>query len=399
MRILIPLFSPPTGTWGGLTRVLAVQKAAQAAGHEILFCASGSLARSLIERNLPVFETPATTLFGLPAPLSRLIEKRSQSMQIPVKPGKEIGNFWIVLTASGLANVTYLKQLVAAQLQAVQQFKPDILFTDADPGAYLTAAVSGIPIASSYASIIRTGVDSKPHQWIENAAAQVLKTYKLPAIPLESLWFGKQVLKIIPSIPELDDTPPGQPDVCFVGSLIGAIQKPTQRSEFDTGYRYVFAYLGTGSLSLDTARKVLPRVFPAIGNLHCLVGAQSITAPFQMEGVDFRPYVAAETLLPFCDWTICHGGQNTIIQSLQNSVPLLLFPGPIFERRFNAKKVIQADAGLMGEINQFTPAWFQLAFLQQAALKDQAEKLSRQIQAYGGAQSAVKAMQHWVNHN
>jgi hypothetical protein len=33
MRILIPLFSPPTGTWGGLTWVLAISEAARASGH------------------------------------------------------------------------------------------------------------------------------------------------------------------------------------------------------------------------------------------------------------------------------------------------------------------------------------------------------------------------------
>lgn len=33
MRLLIPLFPPPTGTWGGLTRVIAIAKAAGDAGH------------------------------------------------------------------------------------------------------------------------------------------------------------------------------------------------------------------------------------------------------------------------------------------------------------------------------------------------------------------------------
>jgi hypothetical protein len=33
MRLLIPVFSPATGTWGGLTRVIAVAEAAKQAGH------------------------------------------------------------------------------------------------------------------------------------------------------------------------------------------------------------------------------------------------------------------------------------------------------------------------------------------------------------------------------
>ncbi|MHB1415778.1 MAG: hypothetical protein ACYC1C_11045 [Chloroflexota bacterium] len=42
-------------------------------------------------------------------------------------------------------------------------------------------------------------------------------------------------------------------------------------------------------------------------------------------------------MLPRCDWTVCHGGQHTIVQSLLHGVPLIVLPGPIFERRFNAK--------------------------------------------------------------
>jgi UDP:flavonoid glycosyltransferase YjiC (YdhE family) len=33
----------------------------------------------------------------------------------------------------------------------------------------------------------------------------------------------------------------------------------------------------------------------------------------------------------------CRGGPNAIIQSLASSVPLIIFPGSIFERRFNAE--------------------------------------------------------------
>jgi UDP:flavonoid glycosyltransferase YjiC (YdhE family) len=392
MRILIPLFSPPTGTWGGLTRVLALSAAAREAGHQVAFCASGTLAQNLLARGYPVYETPALTMFGLPRSISSQIEKRSQSMHIPVRPGKEVGNFWFVLALSGLANTEYLKKLVNAQLQAVAKFKPDRLFTDADPGAYLTAAITDLPAAGNYASIMQKGIGSPPYHWLEKAANSVLAEHGQKNLSLESLYFGKQILKISPSIPALDDTPPDQPDVLFVGSLLGEIQSTQQSSEFDDSRRYVFAYLGTGSLSLETAKKVLPLIFPKSGSLRCLVGAQSITQPLVIEGVEFRPYIPAEAILPHCDWTLCHGGQNTIIQSLRQGVPLLLFPGPIFERRYNARKVIQAGAGYMGEVNQFTPTWFEPAFFQKDLAAKNARILAEQIQNYGGAQAAIAAL-------
>jgi Glycosyl transferases, related to UDP-glucuronosyltransferase len=397
MRILIPLFSPPTGTWGGMTRVIAVSEAAQAAGHEIAFCANGSLAQTLRERGYQVFETPASTLFGLPPALSARMEKRSQSITIPVPPGKEVGNFWFVLGLSGLANPGYLQKLVDAELAAVAQFKPDRLFTDADPGAYLTAAITQIPVAGNFASIMQKGKGSRAYRRMENAANRVSKTHGRPAMALDSLYFGPQVLKIIPSIPELDDTPADQADALYVGSLLGAIQPAKATVAFDSRRRYVFAYLGTGSLSLEAARQVLPQVFPATGPLRCIVGAQSITRPFASEGVEFLPYVPAEALLPYCDWTLCHGGQNTIIQSLRTGVPLLIFPGPIFERRYNARKVVEANAGIMGEINQFSRQWFEAAFARHDEASVGAAQLAARIRSYPGAQAVVSALEKWKN--
>jgi UDP:flavonoid glycosyltransferase YjiC (YdhE family) len=154
--------------------------------------------------------------------------------------------------------------------------------------------------------------------------------------------------------------------------------------------------MGTGSVSLDRLEKVLPEVFPAGGKTICLVGAQSIEQFYRLGAVEFRPYIPASSVLPFCDWTLCHGGQNTIIQSLREGVPLLIFPGPIFERRINAKKVQMTGSGLMGEIDQFTPGWLRNAFSQQAGCTLRAAALSGRICSYGGPDAAVAAIHSLV---
>lgn len=112
--------------------------------------------------------------------------------------------------------------------------------------------------------------------------------------------------------------------------------------------------------------------------------------------VEFRPYVPAADVLPFCDWTICHGGQNTIIQSLVSHVPLLIFPGPIFERRFNARKILAAGAGLMGEANEFTPEWIHAALETHVGCAERALWLGDKIHSYGGPTAAVEAMEKWL---
>lgn len=145
-------------------------------------------------------------------------------------------------------------------------------------------------------------------------------------------------------------------------------------------------------MPLDTARRVLPEVFPTGSATTCVVGAQSIPAPRRVGNVQFQPYAPAEALLPHCDWTICHGGQNTIIQSLLHGVPLIVFPGPVFERRINARMVAQAGAGVMGERNQFTADWLTTTMARRAALAGPAARLGERIRSYGGAAAAVEAI-------
>ena len=396
MRLLIPLFSPATGTWGGLTRVIAIAEAARQAGHEVAFFASGPLEADLRQHGYRVYAAPPTTMFGLPTPISRILERRSQRVSLPVKPGKSIGNIWLVLAMSGLARAGYLRRLVSAEMEAARQFRADVLFTDLDPGAFLAAAVTELPIASAYASIATQGTGSWPWKLMRRAIAPVLQHYGQPARTPDEICFGPSVLKIIPSIPELDGADHNRPDVRYVGHLLGDI-RATSQVDFqpETGRRYVFVYVGTGSISLNTLREVLPQVFPADGTLACLVGAQSIERPQRLGAVEFRPYVPAEAVLSRADWTICHGGQNTIIQSLRRGVPLIIFPGAIFERRFNAQKVQEAGAGLMGETNNFVVGWLRAALEKQAQCASNAALLGERIRSYGGALAALEAIASW----
>jgi len=398
MRLLIPLFSPATGTWGGLTRGLAVAEAAQSAGHTVAFCAAGELGQVVRARGYPVYEMPVASFLGLPRLLARPLVARSQHINIPVPAGRAIGNIWLVLLFSGMARTRYLKRLVAAQLAATEDFRPDVLFTDLDPGAFLLAQITNLPIAATYASVMEQGRGSFPWRLLWRASAGVLEAYDRRSPAPELLAAGPHVLKIIPSIPLLDDADPERPDVRYVGHLLSPIQDPAADSFAPLpGQDYVFVYVGTGSLSLDTLRDVLPQVFPAGSHTRCLVGSQSVKEVQRIGGVEFRPYVPAEAVLPYCRWTLCHGGQNTITHSLLHDVPLLLFPGPIFERRYNAEKVVKASAGLMGEIGDFTPAWLRQALTQEGRRRTAAERLGTRIESLGGAPAAVAAIEQWVS--
>jgi UDP:flavonoid glycosyltransferase YjiC (YdhE family) len=395
MRLLIPLLSPKSIAWGRLTRGLAIAKAAQAAGHEVAFCASGQLAHRLLEAGQRVYPTPAAQFLGLPPIIARLFERRTQEAVLPVRPGISVGSIWGVLFALGMARASYLRASIDAELQAVRKFHANVLFTDLDPGAYLIASITGIPLASAYQSILEHGVGTLPYKRFNRITSRLLKDYNRPAKPPEILFFGPRTFKIIPSIPELDGADPDRPDLCYVGRLLGEIN-PEAADELALvpDRRYVYVYVGSNSVTLKRLRNVLPQVFKGGEGIRCIVGVPSLTANEQIAGVEFRPNVYADRLLPQCDWTICHGGQNTVIQSLSHGVPLLIFPGPLFERRFHARKIQEVGAGRFGEVYHFSPRWLAEALQVNSDVVAVANTLRERICSYGGAKAAVEELEN-----
>lgn len=392
MRLLVTLFSPVSATFGGLTRMVAIAEAASKAGHDIAFCTAGAQEAKLRARGYKVYTIPQATMFGLPRPISRVIERRSQETALPVKQGRSVGSIWFVHMLSGYARAGYLRRLLDAQKYAALDFKANVLLTDIDPGAYMLAYVLGLPLASTYQNVMTQGKDSFAWKLMRRAMDTTLKANgKMPRDP-HQLFFDPSVLKIVPSIPELDGADPARPDVCYVGHLLGDVQQQAA-PQGDPGRRYTLVYVGTGSIPLDKLRKVLPVIFPDGGRLHCLVGAQSIETPEHYGAVDIQSYIPVEALLPQSEWVICHGGQNTIIQALRRDVPLLIFPGPIFERRFNAERVQAAGAGKMGEIDDFNADWLNQALAQQAEFTSAARELGQKIRALGGADAAIRALE------
>ncbi len=64
----------------------------------------------------------------------------------------------------------------------------------------------------------------------------------------------------------------------------------------------------------------------------------------------------------------------------------------IIERRFNARQVQAAGAGLMGELPDFNAAWLNNALFQRAQCAARATILAERIRSYGGAEAAVQAI-------
>jgi hypothetical protein len=344
-------------------------------------------------------------MFGLPPALSRRVARRSERARIPVGEGRSVGSVWFVFWLSGLLESGYLSRLVAFESAVARGYRAELLVTEMDLGAYLTARLTGIPLLSTYASVFKAGKGSLPWRKARRAIARVFAAHGGTSSPAtsplapttpEALLDNPAGLKIIPSIPELDGSDPGRPDIRYVGNLIEPVREAKGSFPLEEGLRYVFVYLGTGSISMDRAYEVLPRAFAPFGGLSVCVAAPSRTDELEVGNVRFMPYVPSQDILPRAELTICHGGLNTISQSIEAGVPLLLFPGPIFERRFNAGKVAENGAGFMGELSDFNAEWIRDKFERRGELREGTARLRASFAQMGGAEAAVKAAEDWL---
>jgi UDP:flavonoid glycosyltransferase YjiC (YdhE family) len=394
MKVLIPVFSPSTGTWGSLTRVLAVAGALGRRGHEVAFCASGPITARLEAAGYKVYTMPQATMFGLPETISRRLAARSQDFSLPVRQGRSVGSVWFVLKLSGMTGYPYLSRLVEAELAAVRDFGPDLLFTEMDPGAFVVSKLTGIRLFATYASVMTRGIGSKAWRQLDRSMARILAEHGSNRSIPPGLYPDPDVVKIIPSIPELEEAGLGGDGYHFVGSLLKSFRSEADPDfEFEEGKRYVFVYVGTGSVSMKRVMKVLPEVFPAGSDTVCLVGSQSARGETRLGNVIIRPFFDADAAIPRCDWVICHGGHNTLIQSLLAGKPLLIFPGPIFERRFNARMVAEAGAGLFAELGDFSPVWLTAALRERPRYAARAAALGSHIASLGGPADVVALME------
>jgi UDP:flavonoid glycosyltransferase YjiC (YdhE family) len=393
MRILFLLFSPPTGTWGSLTRISAVADRARSEGHEVAFCASGYLEERLAKSGGQVFPMPRATMFGLPRPLSRLIERRSQSASLPVKEGRSVGSVWFVLRLSGMTGHSYLSRLVDAELDAIRRYRPDVLFTEMDPGAFLASRISGLPLFSTYASVMERGRGTRTYRRLIATMRKLLEEHGVVEELAGGPFHLETVSRVVPSLPELEDADALTGSCLFAGSLLASFGSASEGGiELDPSKRLVFVYVGTGSVPLPRLMEVLPKLFPAGSGTICLVGAQSVAGEIRLGNVVFRPYFDAGAIIPKCDWVICHGGHNTIMQSLASGVPLVIFPGAIFERRFNASMVQKAGAGLFLELSSFSEERLGEALKRRDACLGPARELGEKIRGYDGPSLVLAAM-------
>ena len=142
--------------------------------------------------------------------------------------------------------------------------------------------------------------------------------------------------------------------------------------------------------------ETLPKVFNRFENIICYVGSQSINEPFSNGNVHFSGYFPSDEILPHSVAFMCHGGLNSITQSLEAGVPLIIFPSFIFERRLNAESVKSLGCGYLGEMTDFNEEWIADKIESIDKLKAKTKEIQSKFKNYSGTDTAYKYIMEWI---
>lgn len=302
----------------------------------------------------------------------------------------------MVYALSGMLKFSYTYRSVQKQCEIASAFKTDLLVTEMDPAAYITARITGLPIITTFSKVaFSTRVGFFQKKGIRMINRILRRSGKAPINKAEELINTPRTLRIIPNIPELDGTPATEPNLLYIGNITAPVKK-AEPLTIDKSKLLVFVYVGTGSISHEKLRETLPELFADFPELLCCVADSACEKEEKKGNVIFAPYFPAEQLMPRCDLVICHAGLNTITQSLTHGVPLLMFPGPIFERRYNAQMVEKAGAGAMGEISQFRPDWLKEQLQKRALYAEKAAVLSKRFSEMPEIGETVQEIETWI---
>lgn len=356
------------------------------------------IARSLRKRNVQV-------CFSIGGKLAHLIEKNGFSVLPSPLPQasptiRPISNMIDVLTWTGLANENFIEAVVKAELRAIDEFKPDLIFAETRPSAAISAAVANVPLATvaswpMHPDFPGNYSDSEKDLEIYN---RILKHYKLPAIrSATELLFLRSDIKISPSLPELEPDLQAVPGTQFVGYMLDTTFKAKDVPTWYFHWRrhpLIFIYLSVSAINPDIYLKTIPETFKDLPfDVLCACGFHYAIKDLQdvVENVRFVDYIPVQAIIKDASLIIFHGGQDTLLMTLLHGLPSITFPGQHFERQYNAKQMAKQGATKLLPVYAFRQQRLRNVVTEvfQGSYKQESQRLSLRLQQYGGTEQGI----------
>jgi UDP:flavonoid glycosyltransferase YjiC (YdhE family) len=292
--------------------------------------------------------------------------------------------------------------------RAVDRFAPDVLVADlqAIAGAlvarrrglrWATSATTSSELADPFAIFPLFGefVDAELRAFRHRAGLADLD------VPRDDFRFSEELVLAF-STPALAGGGPYPGAWRFVGPAFGARPAGTAFPWrwLDPQRRHVLITLGT--VNAQSGARFLSACVAAAARFErvqaIVVAPDGALDPVPAENVLVRSHVPQLALLPSIDAVVCHGGHNTVCESLAHGLPLVVAPirddQPII-----AQQVVDARAGVRVKYGRAGPGEIAAAIeavLEDDSYRNAAQRIAASFRAAGGPRAAAGALETLV---
>lgn len=345
-----------TPFYGHLHPLVPLARALKEAGHEVAFAASASLEQ--------VVKKAGFTFF--PAGLDREQDPEFQQLMAQLRtmpPGPESERIIFTKVFWGVNPRLMVPDLV----KIGRAWEPDMIIREsAEAGAAIAAEHLGLPHADVVPAAWLKGVS-----FFEEGAAQHLDPIRqswglAPDPSLESLHRYLLITYSPPSF-SLQDI---DIERSYPATTHFARPEFFDQSGDETLPEWVMSLPSQPTIyvTLGTEANNMPGIYPGVlqtiiaglrdkaVNLIVTLGRDKDPADFgtQPTNVHIEQYIPQSLLLPHCDLVVMHGGSNSLLQSVDAGLPMVVIP-LIADQFFNAAIIKSLQLGLVIDLAKLTP--------------------------------------------
>lgn len=380
-RVLLMPSPVSSGSVGTTIKAIGLAHLLRKRGCQVRFIMGGELGTFISRQGFPVAACPTPRYAG-----------NTQAIQ----------NIVDFMQWTGLADANFVEQAVEAEIAAIRDFHPDVIFAEARPSAAISAAATGVPLVTVASWPMHPDFPENRmavEQPLE-AFNRQLRRYGLDEIQhMAELLFLRSAMKISPSLPELEPDLQTVPGLRFVGHMLNLTADETQLPPWYHSWRrapLILVYLSVGAISPELYLRTLPGAFQDLPfnvlcacGFHFGVGADDL-ANFR-GNVRFVRFVPMQAVIEGASLVIFHGGQDTMLTTLLHGLPSITIPGQHFERKYNAMQMVQLGASYILPVHAFRAR--RLAQVTREILQGNYVTRSKQIaqcfSRFGGPEQAI----------
>ncbi len=284
----------------------------------------------------------------------------------------------------------------------IDAYKPDIIINDHQIFAAAVAAIQkNIPYVTSV------------------TAPAAIKVNK--ALPMIHVWEGEQIIKFQKSVGLESDK---RLDCSDLLTIVYTSKKLFGESDLDKHYQFIGPVISrsdfTDNFDWDKLQKMndRPKILVTIGTTfdHSLKQQflRKVTEAFENEMIgviivsdpelfDYIPHnfmvckqIPQLKLIPLMDAVVCHGGHNTVCETLSYAKPLVILP-IAYDQSYVASTVVDSGSGIRLNFNRFKTQHLKDAVnkvLYDKKYSENAQAIQKSFEEAGGVAKAVKLLEN-----